>query len=107
MGSKATHPAYEALRDRLLAQNDALATGSLFGMPCVKAGGKAVLGAFDGGVVFKLDGEAHADALALDGAVLFDPSGKGRPMRAWVVVGAQHEALWDGLAEAAIRSQRG
>ena len=67
-------------------------------MPCLKQDGKALLGSFDGGVVFKLHGADHAAALALDGSVLFDPSGKGRPMKDWVVVGPIHEASWSTFA---------
>ena len=38
-------------------------------------------------MVFKLEGDDHAQALALPGAQLFDPMG-GRPMKAWVQVPA-------------------
>lgn len=104
MSKKQSHPAYEALVADLQARYPSTTTGSLFGMPCLKAKGKAVVGAFDGGVVFRLDGAAHAEALALEGAELFDPSGNGRPMKAWVVVGAAHESRWPELAEAAIQA---
>ncbi|MBX2803184.1 MAG: hypothetical protein KTR31_36225 [Myxococcales bacterium] len=103
MSKKQSHPAYEALVDSLREEHGALTTGSLFGMPCVKHGGKAVLGAYDGGVVFKLGGDAHAEALALPGAVLFDPSGNGRPMKAWVVLGPDHEREWPRFAAAALQ----
>ncbi len=72
-------------------------------MPRLKSRRKAVLGSFDGGVVFKLGSapEVHAEALALAGSVLFDPSGKGRPMKDWVVVNADHEPrLGDFAADA-------
>lgn len=102
MNKKASHPAYEALIESLTSHYDGLVTGSLFGMPCVKHAGKARLGAYDGGVVFKLAGEDHARALALEGAVLFDPSGKGKPMKAWVVVPAEQQSAWFELARAAM-----
>ena len=47
---------------------------------------------------FKLTGAYHAKALALTGAKLFDPSGKGRPMREWVQVPAAHASSWPVLA---------
>lgn len=100
---KASSPLFEALVDELMKATPELSTGSLFGMPCLKANTKAVLGSFDGGVVFKLFGSSHAEALALEGSVLFDPSGKGRPMKDWVVVNAQHHDDWGKLALAAIR----
>lgn len=101
---KATTPKFEAFAVDLLTEFPDLEPGSLFGMPCLKAEGKAVLGSFDGGVVFKLAKapEVHAEALSLDGSVLFDPSGKGRPMKDWVVVSATHEARWSDFAAAAI-----
>lgn len=37
-------------------------------------------------MVFKLPVPQHTDALALSGARLFDPSGRGRPMREWAEV---------------------
>ena len=57
----------------------------MFGMPCLKIGGKAFAGTYDKSLVFKLSGEAHAEAMALPKAHLFDPSGAGRPMKEWVV----------------------
>lgn len=99
---KASHPLYESLVQALVEQDPALTPGKLFGMPCLKQGKKAVLGAFDGGVVFKLEGPAHAQAMALEGAALFDPGGKGRPMKAWVVLGPEHQASWLDYSMAAL-----
>ena len=53
-------------------------------------------------MVFKLNGETHATALALKGAVLFDPSGMGRAMKEWVVVPKAHAKQWPTLAAAAL-----
>jgi hypothetical protein len=80
-------------------------SGSMFGMPCAKVTGKAFMGAYGGGVVFKLDPDARERALALPGATLFDPMG-GRPMREWVVVPSAHQAAWTELAEAALAKVR-
>jgi hypothetical protein len=73
----------------------------MFGMPTLKVGGKAFAGNHDGDMVFKLSGDAHARALAIPGAHLFDPMG-GRPMKEWVVVPASQAAEWAHLAEAAL-----
>ncbi len=55
-------------------------------------------------MVFKLpDAAAHAKALALDGSHLFDPSGKGRPFKEWVVVPNAHASRWPELAELALK----
>ncbi|HEV3231738.1 MAG TPA: hypothetical protein VG245_05735 [Candidatus Dormibacteraeota bacterium] len=92
--------AYDGVVARLVADDGAVA-GKMFGMDCVKAGGKAFAGNFGEDMVFKLSGEAHARALALAGAHLFDPMG-GRPMKEWVVVPAAQAEAWLELARAAM-----
>lgn len=74
----------------------------LFGKPCYKIGGKAFVCFYEECMVFKLSNEAHSDALALDGAQLFDPSKKGRPMKEWVQVPFAYKNRWDELSKAAI-----
>lgn len=74
----------------------------MFGMPSLKIGSKAFAGFTQDAMVFKLTGEAHARALALPGAHLFDPGNMGRLMREWVVVPAQHAALWEDLGRSAL-----
>jgi hypothetical protein len=74
---------------------------SMFGMPSIKrAGGKAFAGLYGDDMVFKLEGDAHAAALALTGAHLFEPM-VGRPMKAWVQVPPTHESQWAELARKA------
>ena len=75
---------------------------AMFGMPTLKVEGKAVAGLYGDAMNFKLSGPAHAEALALQGAHLFDPSGLGRPMKAWVVVPVAHAASWERLARLAL-----
>mgnify|MGYP000745964351 CR=1 FL=1 len=75
---------------------------NMFGKPSAKLpDGKPFLSFFQDCMVFKLTAEAHGRALGLDGALLFDPSGKGRPMREWVQVPEHHVAAWPELAVAA------
>lgn len=63
---------------------------SMFGMPSVRySAGKAFIGTTGDQLIFKLSGTALDDALALEGAALFDPM-HGRPMRQWVVVPSEH-----------------
>jgi hypothetical protein len=95
---------YEELVDDLCARNDDVEPSQMMGMPCVMRSGKMVAGFTRGSMVFKLtDPDAHARALALDGAHLFDPGGKGRPFKQWVVVPEAHAAEWESLAEHALR----
>jgi hypothetical protein len=76
-------PEYQKLVDAFT--KDGAEASKMFGMPCLKIGGKAFAGTYDKALVFKLSGESHAEALALPKAHLFDPSGTGRPMKEWVV----------------------
>ena len=94
---------YEELVDFLAFRHDFVQLSQMMGMPCVKARGKMVAGFTRGAMVFKLtDPEQHAEALALDGAHLFDPSGQGKPFRQWVVVPAAHADRWEALAAHAL-----
>lgn len=80
---------------------DGATESQLFGKPCFKIEGKAFICFFMECLVCKLSGTAYTAALALEGASLFDPSGKGRPMKAWVQVPASHREQWEALARAA------
>ena len=92
---------YDELVDDLCARNDDVEPSQMMGMPCVKRSGKMVAGFTRGAMVFKLpDRDAHARALALDGAHLFEPMA-GRPMKAWVQVPPTHETQWAELAREA------
>lgn len=52
-------------------------------------------------MAFKLTGEAHAEALRVEGAHLFDPRGKGQPMKAWVQIPAGQSSTWGHFARLA------
>ena len=96
---------YDEICDDIVARNPGTQLSQMMGMPCLKADGKLITGwvASKNAMVFKLpDEETHAAALGLEGAHLFDPGGKGRPFKEWVVVPAAHAAEWPGLAEQAL-----
>jgi len=80
---------------------DGSAKSQMFGKPCFKVGGKAYVSFFQDEMVFKLEGDAHKAALSLDGAQLFNSSGKGRPMKEWVQVPYSDHEQWSSLAVAA------
>jgi hypothetical protein len=75
----------------------------MFGKPCFKINGKAFVCFFQDAMVFKLTGESHANALALKGSKLFDPSGSKRPMKEWVQVNFENRKAWIGFAKDAIK----
>lgn len=77
---------------------------SLFGKPCYKVNGKAFICFFQDCLVAKLEGADHARAIALPDAHLFDPSGKGHPMKAWVQLPFDHHIEWMAMGRAAHRS---
>ena len=74
----------------------------MFGKPCFKINKKAFVCFFQNAMVFKLEGETHKEALNLEGAVLFDPSGKNRPMKAWIQVPFTHKDKWLNFAKSAM-----
>lgn len=93
---------FEEIADDLVAQNDDVELGKMFGMPTIKRGGKAAAGFWRGSMVFKLtDPAVREQALALEGAEQFDPMG-GRPMKEWVVVPAARADDWAHLARASL-----
>ncbi len=85
---------YYAVVSEMMATSPT-SSGKMFGMPCLKnSNGKAFAGYYEGTMVFKLGGASHAEALALFGAKLFDPSERGRPMKEWVVLSFEHVSRW-------------
>ena len=98
--SEARRERFDALVAELKNEMDILGA-SMFGMPSIKRrGGKAFAGLYGEDMVFKLEGDAHATALALEGSHLFEPM-EGRPMKAWVQVPPTHETQWADLARKA------
>lgn len=73
----------------------------MFGKPCFKINGKAFICFFQDEMVFKLSGNEHKKALDLDGAQLFDPSGKKRPMKEWIQIPFRHKEEWENFANQA------
>lgn len=94
---------YDDIVDALTAWHPDARASKLFGMPCVKRAGRFVFGLSRSGMVLKLtDPRAHARALAVPGAHLFDPSGRGEAFRQWVVVPPSAVDAWEELAYEAL-----
>ena len=92
--------AYESIADELEAATPTQRT-KMMGMPSLKAHGKMFAGLWGTNLVFKLADPAHAEALAIKGAHLFDPSGQNRPMKEWVAVPVALSKHWSELARTA------
>lgn len=75
-----------------------VATGKWFGKPCIKARGKVFVVLWSGDLAFKLTGDAHSEALQIEGARLFDPRGKGHPMKEWVQIPTARSSTWSRFA---------
>jgi len=75
--------------------------GNWFGKRCLKVGGKVFAALQGNELAFKLAGEAHAEALQVEGAHLFDPRGKGQPMKEWIQIPAAQSSTWSHFARLA------
>lgn len=92
---------FEDIADALSSWDETVRRSRIFGMRCIKRGRRVVAGftTRERAMVFRLpDADVRARALALPGAHLFDPSGRGKPFREWVVVPGVHADEWDALA---------
>lgn len=85
-----------------LASNEEVTAGQMFGKACLKVNGKAFTSLHNDKLVFKLAGEHHKKALSLKDAELWDPSGKGRPMKEWVALPALEKKHFKLLAAEAL-----
>ena len=73
-----------------LSENKNVVSSQMFGKQCLKVKGKAFLALHKSTLAFKLTGEEHKKAMSNKGAVLWDPSGKGRPMKEWAAIPAEN-----------------
>lgn len=86
---------------KLLSHIPEATIGIMFGYPCLKFGRKPFVFYSihqEGALAFKLGGAQREFALDLDGARLFDPKGEDKPMRNWVELPAEQNALFPELA---------
>ena len=94
---------FDQIARDLAARYDSVTTGQMFGKACIKTHGKALAAFFQGEIALKLAGDDHRAALALDGAQLWDPSGKHRPMKEWVQLPFACAQSWPDLAVRALK----
>ena len=100
---------FDEIAADLEARDPDVKLGQMMGHPCIKAGGK-IIASFQSekdSIAFKLpDDVERAKALALEGAVPFEPMGMGRVMKEWVDVPIAHAAKWAELADSALRLRK-
>jgi TfoX/Sxy family transcriptional regulator of competence genes len=95
---------FDEIVDDVLARHGDVERAQMMGMPSLKRNGKLVAGLWKGTMAFKLpDSAEREEALALEGAALFDPGERGRPFKEWVAVPAAQADSWPELAEKALR----
>ncbi|MES2387725.1 MAG: hypothetical protein V4543_06965 [Bacteroidota bacterium] len=87
----------DGLADREVTQ------GAMFGKKGLMVKRKAFLCLFGSSLVFKLNPEDRHEALTAPGAENWDPSGKHRPMKEWIVLPEGNEALWQSMAGKALK----
>ncbi|WP_320670449.1 hypothetical protein [Patulibacter defluvii] len=75
--------------------------GALFGMRAAKLGTKVFAGLFGDALVVRLGADEVERRIAAGEGGPFDPSGRGRPMKDWLVSAAAADA-WAPLAAAAL-----
>jgi hypothetical protein len=93
---------YKKIGEDLIKNNAGIEFSQMFGKPCLKINGKAFASFFQDEMVFKLTGDDHQLALAIKGAKLFDPSGKGRAMKEWVQIPFSSGGEWKAFSAKAL-----
>jgi hypothetical protein len=78
---------YRDVVEQLLS-DPAVSEAQMMGMPSLKLGTKMFGGLFDGRLVVKIGRERVEQLIDAGRAEPFDPSGRGRPMKDWALLGA-------------------
>lgn len=87
----------------LLATNEALVSSQMFGKPCGKYKGKAIITFYQEEIAFKLGRAIVPNLLKKHkGSKPFDPSGKGRPFKDWIQMPLDHQSIFDDMLQEAI-----
>ncbi len=70
----------------------------MFGIPCFKIGRRPFIMFYENHLVCMLFDEAHAEAIGLEGATLFNPKGNAKAMGNWVQIPFAHADQWERFA---------
>jgi hypothetical protein len=86
----------------IVAQIHDASPSKMFGTLCAKTpNGKAAVMYWKEAMVFKLTGDDEKEALAYDGASVFEPS-DGRKMNGWIVLPYDYKDKWAYFAEKSV-----
>jgi TfoX/Sxy family transcriptional regulator of competence genes len=103
MTQKTGESLYKSIAEEL-STHPAVKKGAMFGNPCLKLKNKMFAGLWKGSLLLKI-GVPRVQALIKDkGGQPFDPSGKNRAMKEWVVVAVPKtgaDKKWLALAQEA------
>jgi hypothetical protein len=93
--------AYRAVIEELRA-DPAFSEAKMMGMPALKVGSKMFAGLFEDQLIVKVGKDRAAELFETGRGRPFDPSGRGRAMGGWAMVGEPSDD-WLALAEEAKR----
>ena len=82
-----------------LTHNPEIKQGYMFGFKSITVKSKTFALLDRDGMVFKLRGETHTEALDLDDAKLWNPFGHKK--KEWVQVSFEHSSLWEKFSQSA------
>jgi hypothetical protein len=99
----AENKTYAAIVQALLA-DPRVVEARMFGMPTLKVGGKVFAGLWEQQLVVKIGAPRVQELLKAKTSKVFDPSGRGRPMKDWIAIkepAAAAKKKWLALAQEA------
>lgn len=85
---------FDTIAQEFVSPDAGIKKSNAFGAPCLKVRGKLFACWWGEGMVFKLDAETFAQGLKLKGAHIFNPLGKGKGMKQWLVLPYAQRAKW-------------
>jgi TfoX/Sxy family transcriptional regulator of competence genes len=94
---------YRRVVEELLDTDPHINQTQMMGMPSLKAGGKLFAGFSQNALVVKVGRDRAAELIGSGRGEPFDPSGRDRPMRDWVVLSLPADD-WSELVQEARRA---
>jgi TfoX/Sxy family transcriptional regulator of competence genes len=94
---------YRRVVEELLDIDPDVSQTQMMGMPSLKAGGKLFAGFSENALVVKVGKDRVAELIGSGRGEPFDPSGRDRPMRDWIVLSLPADD-WSKLAQEARRA---